>query len=184
MVAFGRPKGYRGSYKQWQEDNIPPRVVFKILSPGNTLREMAKKLEFYDRFGVEEYYLYDPNKNDLSVFLRQEGRLTVVEQTSSWTSPRLRVRFELNAETMQIYRPDGRPFATYVELEQYREIAEQYREVAEYQKQIAEQQTEAAVQRSQPNTKNKLLNRKNKLPNYKPQKLNNALKLPNKEQTN
>src|SRR5437016_2428062 len=35
LVAFGRPKGYRGSYRQWEEDNIPPQVVFEILSPGN-----------------------------------------------------------------------------------------------------------------------------------------------------
>ena len=35
MVVFGRPKGRRGSYRQWEEDNIPPQVVFEILSPGN-----------------------------------------------------------------------------------------------------------------------------------------------------
>src|SRR5260221_6389162 len=27
LVAFGRPKGYRGSYRQWEEDDIPPQVV-------------------------------------------------------------------------------------------------------------------------------------------------------------
>src|SRR5437868_15431503 len=27
LVAFGRPKGYRGSYKQWQEGGIAPQVV-------------------------------------------------------------------------------------------------------------------------------------------------------------
>lgn len=37
LVAFGRPKGDRGSYKQWVEDNIAPQVVFEILSPGNTI---------------------------------------------------------------------------------------------------------------------------------------------------
>ncbi len=36
MVVFGRPKGDRGNYKQWEEDNIPPQVVFGILSPTNT----------------------------------------------------------------------------------------------------------------------------------------------------
>ncbi len=25
MVVFGRPKGYRGSYKQWEESGIAPR---------------------------------------------------------------------------------------------------------------------------------------------------------------
>ena len=54
MVVFGRPKGDRGSYKQWEEDDIAPQVVFEILSPGNTQEEMDKKLLFYDRYGVEE----------------------------------------------------------------------------------------------------------------------------------
>ncbi len=148
MVAFGRPKGYRGSYQQWKEDNIPPQVVFEILSPGNTLTEMAKKLELYDRYGVEEYYLYDPDKNDLSIWVRQEGRLTVVEQNSSWVSPRLGVRFELTSQTMQIYRPDGRPFSTYVELEQQREIAEQIASESQQRAQVAEQRAQVAEQRA------------------------------------
>ncbi len=59
MVVFGRPKGERGSYRQWLENNISPQVVFEILSLGNTLTERSKKQLFYDRYGVEEYYLYD-----------------------------------------------------------------------------------------------------------------------------
>ncbi len=38
MVVFGRPPGERGSYKQWEEDNIAPQVVFEILSPSNSAR--------------------------------------------------------------------------------------------------------------------------------------------------
>ncbi|NEP44014.1 MAG: Uma2 family endonuclease, partial [Okeania sp. SIO2H7] len=41
MVVFGRPKGDRGSYQQWKEDNIAPQVVFEILSPGNYPLEMS-----------------------------------------------------------------------------------------------------------------------------------------------
>src|SRR5262249_48053274 len=29
-VIFGRPKGYRGSYQQWAENNIPPHVNFEV----------------------------------------------------------------------------------------------------------------------------------------------------------
>ena len=36
MVVFGRPKGDRRSYLQWQEDNIMPQVVFEVLSHSNT----------------------------------------------------------------------------------------------------------------------------------------------------
>ena len=46
MVVFGRSKGDRGSYQQWREDNIPPQVVFEILSPGNRLGEMSKSSNF------------------------------------------------------------------------------------------------------------------------------------------
>ena len=63
MVAFGRPKGYRGSYMQWVENNIPPQVVFEVLSPGNRAGEMIRKFDFYERHGVEEYYIYDPDRS-------------------------------------------------------------------------------------------------------------------------
>jgi Uma2 family endonuclease len=53
MVVFGRPKGDRGSYKQWEEDNIPPQALFEITSPGNRLKAIAK-FKFYERYGVEE----------------------------------------------------------------------------------------------------------------------------------
>src|SRR5438309_2363551 len=33
MVAFGRPKGDRGSYKQWQEGGVAPQAVIEIQSP-------------------------------------------------------------------------------------------------------------------------------------------------------
>lgn len=35
-VAFGRPKGERDSYKQWEENNVPVTVVFEIQSPGDS----------------------------------------------------------------------------------------------------------------------------------------------------
>ena len=41
MVIFGRPKGRRGSYKQWQEAQTPPQVVFEILSPSNITRKVC-----------------------------------------------------------------------------------------------------------------------------------------------
>src|SRR5262245_2614308 len=51
-VVFGRPKGDRGSYKQWEEDNLPPQVVFEVLPPGNRAGEMTRMFRFYERYGV------------------------------------------------------------------------------------------------------------------------------------
>jgi Uma2 family endonuclease len=116
MVVFGRSKGDRGSYRQWQEGNIPPQVVFEVLSPGNTLKEMAKKQQFYDRYGVEEYYIYDPDRNDLNGFQRVDGALTVIDAIDNWVSPRLGIRFVVTVDTLAVYYPDGRQFLTTVEL--------------------------------------------------------------------
>jgi Uma2 family endonuclease len=74
MVAFGRPKGYRGSYMQSIEDDIAPQIVFETLSPGNRLAEMTAKFEFYNKYGVEEYYIYDPDKVDFTGCLRQKTK--------------------------------------------------------------------------------------------------------------
>lgn len=116
LVAFGRPKGYRGSYKQWEEGGIAPQVVFEVLSPGNRAPAMLEKFRFYERFGVEEYYIYDPDAVELTGYLREGDVLRPIPELDGWTSPRLGIRFDLSGEELVIYRPDGRPFLTYVEL--------------------------------------------------------------------
>jgi Uma2 family endonuclease len=133
MVAFGRPKGRRGSYKQWQEENIAPQVVFEILSPGNRSSEMAKKFQFYDRYGVEEYYLYDPDRLDLTGWLRQGEKLAVIDRIPGWVSPRLGIKFELTESGLELIRPDGQKFLTSQELAQRAE-AESQRAEAESQR--------------------------------------------------
>ncbi|GAP95907.1 Uma2 family endonuclease [Leptolyngbya sp. NIES-2104] len=148
LVAFGRPKGRRGSYKQWEENNIPIQVVFEILSPSNTETEMAKKFEFYQRYGVEEYYLYDPDRAHLKGWIRQGLQLVEIQQMNGWISPRLGVRFELTAQDLTLYRPDGERFLSPVELrrraEQERLRAEQERLRAEQERLRAEQERQRA----------------------------------------
>ncbi|NBD15193.1 MAG: Uma2 family endonuclease [Cyanobacteria bacterium] len=145
MVVFGRPKGDRGSYKQWEEDNIAPQVVFEVLSPGNRLTEMMQKLEFYERFGVEEYYLYDPERVDLTGWIRSGENLKVIESMQGWVSPRLQIRFDLNPDTLVIYRPDGERFYTFVELGQLRQEAENRAQAAENRAQAAENTIQQAI---------------------------------------
>ena len=135
MVVFGRAKGDRGSYQQWREDNIAPQVVFEILSPGNRAKKMAEKLLFYQRYGVEEYYIYDPDDIELTGLLRSGEWLEPIEDMNGWVSPRLGIRFELTPDTLVIYRPDGQRFLTSVELDHLRE---QERQRAEEERQRAE----------------------------------------------
>ena len=131
MVVFGRPKGYRGSYMQWAEDNLAPQVVFEVLSPGNRAGEMERKRQFYDRYGVEEYYVYDPDHPELTGWRRVGSALEEFADTDGWVSPRLGIRFDLSGAELQILRPDGRRFATYLELAAQRDQEQQARERAE-----------------------------------------------------
>jgi Uma2 family endonuclease len=116
MVAFGRPKGDRGSYRQWEENGVAPQVAFEIISPGNTATEMKTKRQFYKKYGVEEYYEYDPDSGTLEVSLRQGDffRSTIVE--NEWKSPRLGVTFRLEESgELSVFDPDGRKFLRPVE---------------------------------------------------------------------
>lgn len=121
LVVFGRPKGYRGSYRQWEEEGIAPQVVFEILSPSNRWSEMMEKFQFYERFGVEEYYVFDPDRTELEGYIRQGDRLVPIDRTDGWQSPRLGIRFDLSSGELRVLQPDGQPFATYVELVEQRE---------------------------------------------------------------
>ncbi len=118
MVVFDRPKGKRRSYRQWNEQNIPPQVVFEILSASNDADEMSRKLEFNNTYGVEEYYIYDPESFQLDGWLRQDGNLNKLWQMDGWVSPRLGIRFDTGGGELVVYRPDGQKFLTSVELEQ------------------------------------------------------------------
>ena len=121
MVAIGRPKGYRGSYRQWEEAGVAPQVVFEVLSPGNRAGEMRRKLSFYHQYGVQEYYLYDPYKDGLKGYRRIGGELVAISEMNGWTSPLLNIRFELASAPMTIRYPDGRPFLTFQELGEERD---------------------------------------------------------------
>lgn len=139
MLAYGRPKGDRGSYLQWLEGGIPPQVVFEILSPGNRMTEMEKKRSFYEQYGVEEYYQYDPDRGDLVGWLRHDGRFEVIEEMEGWVSPRTGVRFSLEDGELVLHQPDGQRFLTYLELLERAE-AERQRAEAESQRAEAEKQ--------------------------------------------
>ena len=125
MVVFGRPPGYRGSYVQCREDGIAPQVVFEVLSPSNTRAEMRRKLEFYDRYGVEEYYEYGPDPGTLKGWLRRAGRLEPVARMEGWVSPLLGIRFSLEGTDLMLYYPNGQRFETYVEVKQRAEAERQ-----------------------------------------------------------
>jgi Uma2 family endonuclease len=152
LVVFGRPPGHRMSYRQWEEDRIAPQVVFEVLSPSNRVGEMSSKFDFYRRYGVEEYYIYDPDPNslELSGFVRQKDDLIEVQPMHGHMSPRLKVTFEMGADGLQLIGPDGRPFGTFEEVAraeiQARQLAADQQLRAQEAEQRADQERNRADQ--------------------------------------
>jgi hypothetical protein len=153
MVVFGRPKGKRGSYLQWKEDNVAPQVVFEVVSPGNTQAELMEKIDFYDEHGVEEFYIYDPDRKTLRGFRRQGQEWSAIPNMLGWVSPRLKIRFDLEDGQLVLQGPDGRRFVSYVELVRQRQQAEaqaqQERDCANQERQRANQERQRANQERQ-----------------------------------
>lgn len=117
LVVFGRPDVYRGSYKQWEESNIAPQVVFEVLSPSNTAMEMLDKLDFYERNGVEEFILLDPEKHEFIAYESQKGKLIRANQLpDTWQSPRLGIQFQIAEGKLLALDPTGVPLKTFAEL--------------------------------------------------------------------
>jgi Uma2 family endonuclease len=157
MVAIGRPKGYRGSYKQWEEGNRAPQVVFEVLSPGNRPAEMIRKFQFYEQYGVEEYYIYNPDNGALDGWLRVGDRLEEVPEMAGFVSPRLGIRFDPGEgpDNLRIFGPDGSRFLTFAEwvekakaderrADAEHERAEQARQRADEERQRADEERQRA----------------------------------------
>ncbi len=143
-------------------------MVFEILSPGNRAGEMARKFQFYERYGVEEYYIYDPDRGDLVGWRRVGAILEEITKMAGFESPLLKIRFEPGEgpDSLKIIGPDGEPFLTYTELvkqrnaarqraEQQARLVEEQARLVEEQARLAEAQTrlaEAQTQRAEEQT--------------------------------
>ncbi len=151
MVAIGRPKGYRGSYKQWEEGNLAPQVVFEVLSPRNRPAEMIGKFEFYQRYGVQEYYIYDPEHGPLNGWLRAGDRFVEIPVMAGFVSPRLRIRFEPGEgpDNLKVFGPDGAPFLTFAEWVEKSKTNEQLAETERQRAHAAAERAEAAAERAE-----------------------------------
>ncbi len=118
MIAFDRPKGERLSYRQWEEDDVAPQIALEVLSPSNRGEELKRKHAFYQTYGVEEYYVYDPDTDELRIWIRVDDVLTPVRDVLKFVSPRLGIRFHFpEGKPMQIIGPDGMPFQNHRELQ-------------------------------------------------------------------
>ena len=70
---------------------IPPLSPPEIFYPES---DGQNKFRFYERYGVEEYYVYDPDNGNLEGWLRSETELSEIDSMEGWVNPRLGIRLQ------------------------------------------------------------------------------------------
>jgi hypothetical protein len=106
---------------------------------------MRRKWRFYQEFGVEEYYVYDPEDNDLRVWTREADRLAEREVKPEWMSPLMQIRFVLQDNSLKIFDLYGEPFLSFNELGQALQAQRQATETEKNAKELAEERLETEL---------------------------------------
>ncbi len=150
MVCFGvpqyRPEG-RESYVQHRENGVIPSVVFEIHSNSNTKKEIAEKRDWYEKYGVQEFYWLFTDPAEVRVFLREDDELKEQIVGTNWTSEILGIRFDWSGERLEIYGPNGelmRPTREYLAIQAER-LTQQQKQLQQ-EKNRAEREAKAKLE--------------------------------------
>lgn len=129
LIAFGVPKTERSSYLLFRE-KIFPQVIFEVASEKTWRNDVLEKLDFYDKYGAEEYYIFDAEfaylPAPLMAFHRQGERLVKKQITDGRVfSPRLGLEIIQKENTFRLFKPQTNEFLlTLEELETEKMIFE------------------------------------------------------------
>ena len=64
------------------EKNISgaPDLLIEIISPSSGYYDMVKKKDLYEKFGVKEYWLVDPKKKWIEIYVNEEGKFKLLQR--------------------------------------------------------------------------------------------------------
>ena len=147
FVVQGVPKGDRRVYKLWEE-GTPPCLVIELGSKGTWREDQYEKWRLYEKLGVQEYYLFDPEYNYLvepfiAWHLMEDGQYRLMKvKKGRIKSQVLGLELVDTGETLRRYDPATAQFLpTPAELE----VARQQAEMRANAEREARQQAEAEL---------------------------------------
>lgn len=148
FVVRGVSKGDRRVYKLWEEGR-PPNVVIEISSRETKKADLNNKLHLYERLGVAEYYVFDPEyryvKPPLRAWRLSGGQYIEKAITNGRVrSDELGLELVDTRQTLRLLDPATGQFLLTPEEEA---IARQQEAIARRQETIARQQAEAHAER-------------------------------------
>lgn len=130
MVCFGISPEDRRIYKLWEEEQFP-QVVFEISSRSTWGEDLNKKWFLYQKFGVKEYYIFDPEYDylpePLVAYRLKKGELKQVKVKNGRVfSEELGLEIVDTGSGLRLYNPQTEEF-----LKTLAEAAEEIRHLRE-----------------------------------------------------
>jgi hypothetical protein len=156
-VAFDVEPGMRRKWQTWLEGKFP-EIVFEITSESTVEEDLSTKRDLYARLGVQEYYLFDPQREmtpRFQCFFRSGDRLVRIRIADERIhSPLLGVELRVIGEWLRVIDPrTGEPvpdpdeaWRLWHEEARARLAAEQRAEEAEQLRLAAEQRAAEEAQ--------------------------------------
>jgi Uma2 family endonuclease len=90
VVFFGQDR--RHLLDAWGPARVRPNLAVEVLSPSTEARDRGRKMNLLARFGLPEYWLVDPAKNTLEIYVLRTGayeRIVGAGEGDRVTSPTL-----------------------------------------------------------------------------------------------
>lgn len=108
MIVNGVDKQARRVFKIWEEKT--PSVIFEISSHSTALEDLNRKFRLYQKLGVQEYYIFDPDysylETPLIAFQLREGEYEETEVIENKVfSPSLNLEIVNTGETLRLLAP-------------------------------------------------------------------------------
>ena len=130
MVCFGIDKQPRRVYQLWKEKAVPA-VIIEIVSESTWQKDITTKFALYQRLGVGEYFVYDPERDylpePLMAFYLENGEYRRIEPEGGRVfSPALNLELVDDGMTLRLFNHETIEFLpTARELAVKNKIAQQ-----------------------------------------------------------
>jgi Uma2 family endonuclease len=149
MVVVGVPKEPpRRSYRMWLEGNTVPAAIFEMSSKKTIEKDLGIKFETYQRLGVQEYFMFDPDhrvlRPPLQGYRLVNGEYKQIPHVDDMLESDLGFRLRVEDKVLRLIDPrtgEPVPFPA-EEAEQARERAEQLEAEVQRLRQLLAAKTE------------------------------------------
>ena len=82
-----------------------PDLVVEIISPSTSRYDLGEKRAMYERHGVHEYWIVDPNKESISVLESRDGEFVAIDSAAVEGEVRSRLLEGLTVDLAPVFAP-------------------------------------------------------------------------------